>query len=75
MCGQGSEATPTDASTQSATVGRPTSGRRPLHRLVAQFVWEVQWDGPKNRFAVVLDETAIAQDHSARRRAGQPPTP
>lgn len=31
---------------------------------VAQLVWEVRWDGPKNEFAVVLDETAIAEEHA-----------
>jgi len=32
---------------------------------VAHLVWEVRWDGRKNDFAVVLDETAIAERHAA----------
>jgi hypothetical protein len=35
-----------------------------VNRLVAQLVWEVRWDGPKDSFAVVLDETAIAEEHA-----------
>ncbi len=34
-----------------------------VHRLVAQLVWEVQWDGRNDRFTVVLDETAVAEEH------------
>jgi len=41
------------------------------HRLVAQLVWEVQWDGRKDEFAVVLDETAIAEEHAAIKRRGE----
>ena len=36
-----------------------------VRRAVAQLVWEVQWDGPKDKFTVVLDETAIAEAHSS----------
>lgn len=37
----------------------------PVERaLVAQFVWEVQWDGRRNMFKVVLDGTAIAEEHA-----------
>ncbi len=36
-----------------------------VRRSVAQLVWEVRWDGPKNEFAVVLDETAIAEAHAS----------
>jgi site-specific DNA recombinase len=35
-----------------------------VNRLVAQLVWEVQWDGAKDRFTVVLDETAIAEEYA-----------
>lgn len=38
------------------------------HRLVAQLVWEVQWDGRKDKFTVVLDETAIAEEYAAIKR-------
>lgn len=34
-------------------------------RAVAQLVWEVRWDGPKNEFAVVLDEIAIGEAHAS----------
>jgi len=39
-----------------------------VHRLVAQLVWEVQWDGRKDRFTVMLDETAIAEEHAKLKR-------
>jgi len=39
-----------------------------VRRAVAQLVWEVQWDGPKNKFTVVLDETAIAEAHARMKR-------
>jgi hypothetical protein len=39
-----------------------------VRRLVAQLVWEVRWDGAKNAFAVVLDETAIAEEHAKIKR-------
>jgi hypothetical protein len=39
-----------------------------VHGLVAQLVWEIQWDGPKDRFTVVLDETAIAEEHAKIKR-------
>ena len=35
-----------------------------MHGLVAQLVWEVRWDGRKDRFSVSLDETAIAEEHA-----------
>jgi hypothetical protein len=35
-----------------------------VNRLVAQLVWEVRWDGPKDSFTVVLDETAIAEEYA-----------
>lgn len=35
-----------------------------VNRLVAQLVWEVRWDGPKDSFTVVLDETAIVEEHA-----------
>lgn len=35
-----------------------------IRRAVAQFVWEVRWNGPKDEFAVLLDETAIAEEHA-----------
>ncbi len=48
-----------------------------VRRSVAQLVWEVRWDGLKNEFAVVLDETAIAEAHASimrreEERANQP---
>lgn len=39
----------------------PESARR----LVAQFVWEVRWDGPKNEFTVMLDAIAVAEAHAS----------
>lgn len=39
-----------------------------VRRTVAQLVWDVQWDGPKNEFTVVLDETAIAERHASMMR-------
>ena len=36
--------------------------------LVAQLVWEVQWDGRKDEFSVMLDETAIAEEHAKLKR-------
>jgi|CXWL01.1.fsa_nt_gi site-specific DNA recombinase len=42
-----------------------------VRRAVAQLVWEVQWDGPKNKFTVMLDETAIAEAHSSIARRDQ----
>ncbi len=36
-----------------------------VRRAVAQLVWEVQWNGPADTFAVMLDETAIAEAHSS----------
>jgi hypothetical protein len=33
-----------------------------LRGLVAQLVWEVRWDGRKDQFSVMLDETAIAEE-------------
>jgi hypothetical protein len=39
-----------------------------VHGLVAQLVWEVQWDGQKDRFTVMLDDTAIAEEHANIRR-------
>jgi hypothetical protein len=38
---------------------------------VAQLVWEVRWDGPRDTFTVVLDETAIAEAHSSILRREQ----
>jgi hypothetical protein len=32
---------------------------------LAQLVWEVRWDGPRDQFTVVLDETAIAEVHGS----------
>jgi site-specific DNA recombinase len=57
--------------------------RRPA--VLAQLVWEIRWDGPMNRFSVMLDETAIretwlaleiqrARAREERRRSKQPPT-
>ena len=34
-----------------------------VRRAVSQLVWEVQWDGLKDTFRVVLDETAVAEAH------------
>jgi len=34
-----------------------------VRRAVAQLIWEVQWDGPQDKFTVVLDEAAIAEAH------------
>jgi len=42
-----------------------------VRRAVAQLVWEVQWDGPKNKFTVALDETAIAGAHARMHRDAQ----
>lgn len=39
-----------------------------VHRLVAQPVWEVQWDGRMGRFTVMLDEIAIAEEHAKMKR-------
>ena len=39
-----------------------------VRRAVAQFVWEVRWDGQKNEFVVLLDETAIGEEHAKIRR-------
>jgi hypothetical protein len=36
-----------------------------VRSAVARLVWEVKWDGPKNEFTVMLDETAIADAHAA----------
>ena len=36
-----------------------------VRRAVAQLVWEVRWDGLRNDFTVVLDETAIAEAHAS----------
>jgi DNA invertase Pin-like site-specific DNA recombinase len=36
--------------------------------LVAQLIWEVQWDGQSDRFTVVLDETAIAEEYAKLKR-------
>ena len=36
-----------------------------VRRAVAQLVWEIQWDGPQNKFTVVLDDIAIAEAHSS----------
>jgi hypothetical protein len=36
-----------------------------VRRAVARLVWEVRWDGPKNDFTAVLDETAIAEAHAS----------
>ena len=35
-----------------------------VSRLVAQLVWEVRWGGRKGGFTVLLDETAIAEEHA-----------
>jgi hypothetical protein len=32
-------------------------------RILAQLVWEIRWDGPKDRFRVLLDETTIEETH------------
>jgi hypothetical protein len=37
---------------------------RVVSGLVAQLVWEVQWDGRKDEFSVMLDETAIAEEQA-----------
>jgi hypothetical protein len=39
-----------------------------VRRSVAQLVWEVRWDGPHDRFTVVLDETAIAEAYASIER-------
>jgi len=39
-----------------------------VQRLLAQLVWEIQWDGQKDRFTVLLDETAIAEEHAKIKR-------
>jgi hypothetical protein len=39
-----------------------------VRRAVTQLVWEVRWDGPKNRFTVALDETAVAEAHARMKR-------
>ena len=36
-----------------------------------QLVWEVQWDGRKTRFTVVLDATATAEDRARIERSDQ----
>ncbi len=41
------------------------------HALVAQLVWEVRWDGRKDKFTVVLDDTAIAQEHARIKRSDE----
>lgn len=33
--------------------------------VVAQLVWEIIWDGPKDRFKVLLDETAVEETYLA----------
>lgn len=38
------------------------------HALVNQLVWEVQWDGPKDKFTVMLDEIAITEEHAKLKR-------
>lgn len=40
-----------------------------VHGLVAQLVWEVQWDGSKDRFTVMLDETAVAEERAKIKRS------
>jgi hypothetical protein len=35
-----------------------------VNHLVAQLVWEVRWDGPRDSFTVVLDATAFAEEHA-----------
>ena len=36
-----------------------------VRSAIARLVWEVQWDGAKNEFTVMLDETAIAEAHAS----------
>ncbi|MHB8874021.1 MAG: recombinase family protein [Myxococcaceae bacterium] len=38
----------------------PHDGRQ---RVIAQLIWEVRWNGSKNRFTVMLDDTAIRETH------------
>ena len=39
--------------------------------LIAELIWEVQWDGPNDDFTVVLDEIAISQLYESL-RGGDP---
>lgn len=50
------------------------------HALVNQLVWEVQWDGRRDTFTVMLDDAAIAEEHakllrSDAERANRPKPP
>jgi hypothetical protein len=42
-----------------------------VRRAVAQLVWEGQWNGPKDEFTVVLDETAIGEAYASITRREQ----
>ena len=77
-----------DARKVLALVAREWAGysRERRASVLAQLVWEIRWDGPKNRFTVMLDETAIretwlaleiqrAREREERRRSKQPPQP
>jgi hypothetical protein len=47
----------------SPVSGGTTTLPENVRRAIAQLVWEVRWDGTKNGFTVILDETAIGEAH------------
>ncbi len=54
--------------TTELPVRLPGAGQRASR---SQLVWEVQWDGRRNTFTVVLDETAIAEERARIERSDQ----